>query len=123
MASDKELNAQAEDFLNAMAPRPVPPASRKKHTEKIEEEKPVADDEDKFLSTYILDRSNSVCDKPSRQVLINNDLHLRLQRYVSKVSGGRGALSNFLNNILTEFIRTHEDVMSKTFARYNNEKF
>ena len=83
----------------------------------------MADDEDAFLKKYILDRSNSICDKSSRQVLVNSDLHLRLQRYVTKVSGGRCALSNFLNNILSEFIRTHEDVMSKTFARFNNEKF
>ena len=84
MASDKELNAQAEDFLNAMAPRPVPPASRKKHTGIIEEEKPITNDEDAFLNRYILNRSNSICDKPSRQVLINNDLHLRLREICIK---------------------------------------
>ena len=30
MATDKEINEQAEDFLNAMAPKPVPPPSRVK---------------------------------------------------------------------------------------------
>lgn len=35
MATDVDLQKQAEDFLNGLAPRPVPPSSRRKKAEVI----------------------------------------------------------------------------------------
>lgn len=132
MATDNDLHAQAESFLNSMAPKPGPPPSRKK----TEEKKPVKENveiqtvsaenldvEQAFIQKYVLDRSNSVCRNPSRQVLINSDIQARLHKYVKKVTNGRGSLSTMLNNILAEFISNNEDVMSSSFQKFNNEKF
>ena len=132
MATDKDIHAQAESFLNSMAPKPGPPPSRKKAEEKKStkesiESKTVSaenlDTEQTFIQKYVLDRSNSVCRNPSRQVLINSDIQARLHKYVKKVTNGRGSLSTMLNNILAEFISNNEEVLSSSFQKFNNEKF
>jgi len=79
--------------------------------------------EDDFRNKYVLDRSNSVSDKPSRQTLINADIHSRLQTFVYKCSNGKGKMATFLNNILAEFIQNHEEIMKRTVKKFNNEDF
>lgn len=132
MATDKDIHAQAESFLNSMAPKPGPPPSRKKTEEKKStkesvESKAVSaenlDTEHTFILKYVLDRSNSVCRNPSRQVLINSDIQARLHKYVKKVTNGHGSLSTMLNNILAEFISNNEEVLSSSFKKFNNEEF
>lgn len=132
MATDNDLHAQAESFLNSMAPKPGPPPSRKKTEEKKQVKENVEiqfgssenlDAEQTFIQKYVLDRSNSVCRNPSRQVLINSDIQARLHKYVKKVTNGRGSLSTMLNNILTEFISNNEEVLSSSFQKFNNENF
>lgn len=132
MATDKDIHAQAESFLNSMAPKPGPPPSRKKTEEKKStkesiESKTVSaenlDMEQTFIHKYVLDRSNSVCRNPSRQVLINSDIQARLHKYVKKVTNGRGSLSTMLNNILAEFISNNEKVLSSSFKKFNDEEF
>lgn len=133
MATDNDIHAQAENFLNSMAPKPGPPPSRKKTEEKRQEKETVSkdlevqsgdlDNEQAFIQKYVLDRSNSVCRNPSRQVLINSDIQARLHKYVKKVTNGRGSLSTMLNNILAEFISNNEELLSSSFQKFNNEKF
>lgn len=138
MATDKDIHAQAESFLNAMAPKPGPPPSRRKKEEKQSEIEKVdssatsnlnctsyeiTEKEQAFIQKYVLDRSNSICKTPSRQVLLNSEIQSRLHKYVKKVTGGRGSLSTMLNNILAEFIANNEDVLSSSFQKFNNEKF
>lgn len=138
MATDKDIHVQAESFLNAMAPKPGPPPSRRKKEEKQSEIEKVdssatsnlnctsdeiTEKEQTFIQKYVLDRSNSICKTPSRQVLLNSEIQSRLHKYVKKVTGGRGSLSTMLNNILAEFIANNEDVLSSSFQKFNNEKF
>lgn len=138
MATDKDIHAQAESFLNAMAPKPGPPPSRRKKEEQQSEiaktdnlstsnlrstPDGITETEQAFIQKYVLDRSNSVCNTPSRQVLLNSEIQSRLHKYVKKVTGGRGSLSTMLNNILAEFIANNEDVLSSSFQKFNNEKF
>ena len=138
MATDNDIHAQAESFLNAMAPKPGPPPSRKKKEEQQSDIGKVGivaksnfndtpcginDKEQEFIRKYVLDRSNSICKTPSRQVLLNSEIQSRLHKYVKKVTGGRGSLSTMLNNILAEFIANNEDVLSSSFQKFNNEKF
>lgn len=138
MATDKDIHAQAESFLNAMAPKPGPPPSRKTKEEQQSEfaktdnipssnlnstPDGITETEQAFIQKYVLDRSNSVCNTPSRQVLLNSEIQSRLHKYVKKVTGGRGSLSTMLNNILAEFIAKNEDVLSSSFQKFNNEKF
>lgn len=138
MTTDKDIHAQAESFLNAMAPKPGPPPSRRKKEEQQSEivktdnipspnlsstPDGITETEQAFIQKYVLDRSNSVCNTPSRQVLLNSEIQSRLHKYVKKVTGGRGSLSTMLNNILAEFIAKNEDVLSSSFQKFNNEKF
>lgn len=136
MVTDKEINDQAEDFLNAMAPRPVPPPSRlkKKPTSAASsvydnskkynpesEEFALSDEEQEFLMTYLTGKTDVFSDSSSKHVLIDSKIHERLTRFV-KVTG-KGRLVNLLNNILLEFINEHEAVFQSILSKLLNKKF
>lgn len=139
MASEKEINEQAQEFLNAMAPKPVPPPSRKKKevdpTEVIDvhknqkEKEPVHRQSDSeltkkeldFMKKYLADNSDEFADSANKHVLIDSGIHSRLSRFVKMT--GNGKLVNLLNNILSEFISNHEEIFQSILTKYLNKKF
>lgn len=136
MATDKEINEQAEDFLNAMAPKPVPPPSRvKKDTshnqqelqERVRHQNPKSDSEDlstdeqSFLMKYLTVSSGIFSESSSKHVLIDSRIHERLSRLV-KITG-KGRLVNLLNSILLEFITEHEPMFQSILSKLINKKF
>lgn len=132
MAEDKDIHEKGQEFLHALRPKPAPPASRQKK-EDMTAQAPddrsddaqadgFSEDEYKFLKTYVLDKSNSASPYPTRQVLITSELHEKLQRFVKTASNQRGALSNFLNNVLTNFLKDNDEVLQSIFAKCNNKK-
>lgn len=132
MAEDKDIHEKGQEFLHALRPKPAPPAPRQKkedmtaQTPDEREDNAQADgfseDEYRFLKTYVLDKSNSASPYPTRQVLITSELHEKLQRFVKTASNQRGALSNFLNNVLTNFLKDNDEVLQSIFAKCNNKK-
>lgn len=136
MATDKEINEQAEDFLNAMAPKPVPPPFRvKKDTahnqqemqERVRHQNPKSDSEDlstdeqSFLMKYLTVSNGIFSESSSKHVLIDSRIHERLSRFV-KITG-KGRLVNLLNNILLEFITEHEPMFQSILSKLINKKF
>lgn len=136
MATDKEINEQAADFLNAMAPKPVPPPSRvKKGTahnqqemqERIRHQNPKSESEDlsseeqSFLMKYLTVSGGVFNESSSKHVLIDSRIHERLSRFV-KITG-KGRLVNLLNNILLEFITGHEPMFQSILSKLINKKF
>lgn len=132
MAEDKDIHEKGQEFLHALRPKPAPPASRQKK-EDMTAQSPddrnddtqadgFSEDEYRFLKTYVLDKSNSASPYPTRQVLITSELHEKLQRFVKTASNQRGALSNFLNNVLTNFLKDNDGVLQSIFAKCNNKK-
>ena len=132
MAEDKDIHEKGQEFLHALRPKPAPPASRQKK-EDMTAQAPddcnndaqadgFSEDEYRFLKTYVLDKSNSASPYPTRQVLITSELHEKLQRFVKTASNQRGALSNFLNNVLTNFLKENDGVLQSIFAKCNNKK-
>lgn len=132
MAEDKDIHEKGQEFLHALRPKPAPPASRQKK-EDMTAQAPddrnddaqadrFSEDEYRFLRTYVLDKSNSASPYPTRQVLITSELHEKLQRFVKTASNQRGALSNFLNNVLTNFLKDNDGVLQSIFAKCNNKK-
>lgn len=134
MATDKEINEQAEDFLNAMAPKPVPPTSRiKKGTNDVKTSEPervtltksdneeLSPEEQKFLMKYLTVSNDVLRESASKHVLIDSKIHERLSRFV-KITG-KGRLVNLLNNILLEFITEHESMFQSILSKLINKKF
>lgn len=136
MATDKEINEQAAEFLNAMAPKPVPPPSRvKKDTahnqqemqERVRHQNPKSESEDlstdeqSFLMKYLTVSSGIFSESSSKHVLIDSRIHERLSRFV-KITG-KGRLVNLLNNILLEFITEHEPMFQSILSKLINKKF
>lgn len=136
MVTDKEINEQAEDFLNAMAPKPVPPPSRAKkdtvhnqqelqervrHQNPKSESEDLSSDEQSFLMKYLTVSSGIFSESSSKHVLIDSRIHERLSRFV-KITG-KGRLVNLLNNILLEFITEHEPMFQSILSKLINKKF
>lgn len=134
MATDKEINEQAEDFLNAMAPKPVPPTSRiKKGTNDVKsseservtltksDNEELSPEEQKFLMKYLTVSNDVLRESTSKHVLIDSKIHERLSRFV-KITG-KGRLVNLLNNILLEFITEHESMFQSILSKLINKKF
>ena len=136
MATDKEINEQAAEFLNAMAPKPVPPPSRVKEDtahnqqemqERVRHQNPKSDSEDlstdeqSFLMKYLTVSSGIFSESSSKHVLIDSRIHERLSRFV-KITG-KGRLVNLLNNILLEFITEHEPMFQSILSKLINKKF
>lgn len=134
MATDKEINEQAEDFLNAMAPKPDPPTSRiKKGTNDVKssesgrvtltksDNEELSPEEQKFLMKYLTVSNDVLRESASKHVLIDSKLHERLSRFV-KITG-KGRLVNLLNNILLEFITEHESMFQSILSKLINKKF
>lgn len=134
MATDKEINEQAEDFLNAMAPKPVPPTSRiKKGTNDVKsseservtltksDNEELSPEEQKFLMKYLTVSNDVLRESASKHVLIDSNIHERLSRFV-KITG-KGRLVNLLNNILLEFITEHESMFQSILSKLINKKF
>lgn len=136
MATDKGINEQAEDFLNAMAPKPVPPPSRvkketahnhqeiqghlKNQNSKFESED-LSSEEQSFLIKYLTVSSGVFSESSSKHVLIDSRIHERLSRFV-KITG-KGRMVNLLNNILLEFIIEHELMFQSILSKSINKKF
>lgn len=139
MASEKEINEQAQEFLNAMAPNPVPSPSRKKKevdpTETVEVPKSpkatelinrqsvseLTQEELDFMKKYLADNSDEFSLSSNKHVLIDSAIHSRLSRFVKMT--GNGKLVNLLNNILSEFISQHEEIFQSILTKYLNKKF
>ena len=136
MATDKEINEQAEDFLNAMAPKPVPPPSRaKKDTilnqheiqERIRQQTPKLEseylslEEQSFLMKYLTVSGGVFSESSSKHVLIDSRIHERLYSVV-KITG-KGRLVYLLNNILLEFITEQEPMFQSILSKLINKKF
>lgn len=140
MSTENDINKQAQDFLSAMAPKPLPPSARRKKTETdtvIEERtvstseaeaEPVHDTdyteltakESSFIRQFCSTSHRDSKDK-RKHVAISESIHTRLNRFCQTT--GSATLYNLLNNILSDFISEHEEIFQSILSKYANKKF
>lgn len=135
MATDNDIHAQAESFLNAMAPKPGPPPSRKKKEEQqdssttaprpskvvTQPSEGLSCDEIRFMQEYFSDTNGAFAYSSSKHVLIDSNIHAQLLKFVRATS--KGKLMVLLNNILARFLSENKDMIQCIKSKLNNSNF
>lgn len=127
--TEKEIHEQGEAFLNAMAPKPVPPSSRRRNEEVNEtrKESPAVPntlcrftcEEKAFIKKYLTENADFFSEARSSHTLVDAEIKGRLMRFVKATD--KGKLQTLVNNILRCFIEENVDVMTSIKNKFNKD--
>lgn len=132
MASEKEIKEKGDQFLHALRPKPVPPASPVKsedvsdsQVEQPQTMSPVVSDTceaDEYMETFIHDHSNLNFRKSPRQVLVNRDMHELIQRITLIIGDNEISVAGYVNNVLALHLRQFDKLIHKLLKEKFNNK-
>lgn len=133
MASEKEIQKQGDQFLHALRPKPIPPASRtdsknaspapvvEKPPKVRSPAPPDTDGVSEYMNTFIYDRSNLNFRKSPRQVLVNRDMHELIQRITLIIGENEISVAGYVNNVLSLHLKEYDGLIHRLLKeKFNN---
>lgn len=133
MASEKEIQKQGDQFLHALRPKPIPPASRAdsdnspsgtaENQPKVQSPDNTPDSEgvSEYMDTFIYDRSNLNFRKSPRQVLVNRDMHELIQRITLIIGENEISVAGYVNNVLALHLKEYDGLIHRLLKeKFNN---
>lgn len=123
-ANEKEINEQGEQFLHALRPKPAAPTSLPVQREQEMSPKPQkkiekTDEVEKYMETYIHDKSNLNFRKGPRQALINRDMHDLINQIVTIIGENETSVSQYINNVIARHLEDNSELITRLLT----EKF
>lgn len=120
-ANEKEINEQGEQFLHALRPKPAAPTSPPVQREQEMSPKPQKkiDEVEKYMETYIQDKSNLNFRKGPRQALINRDMHDLINQIVTIIGENETSVSQYINNVIARHLEDNSELITRLLT----EKF
>lgn len=123
-ANEKEINEQGEQFLHALRPKPAAPTSPPVQREQEKSPKPQkkierTDEVEKYMETYIQDKSNLNFRKGPRQALINRDMHDLINQIVTIIGENETSVSQYINNVIARHLEDNSELITRLLT----EKF
>lgn len=123
-ANEKEINEQGEQFLHALRPKPAAPTSPPVQREQEMSPKPQkkiekTDEVEKYMETYIHDKSNLNFRKGPRQALINRDMHDLINQIVTIIGENETSVSQYINNVVARHLEDNSELITRLLT----EKF
>lgn len=123
-ANEKEINEQGEQFLHALRPKPAAPTSPPVQREQEMSPKPQkkiekTDEVEKYMETYIHDKSNLNFRKGPRQALINRDMHDLINQIVTIIGENETSVSQYINNVIARHLEDNSELITRLLT----EKF
>lgn len=123
-ANEKEINEQGEQFLHALRPKPAAPTSPPIQREQEKSPKPQkkiekTDEVEKYMETYIHDKSNLNFRKGPRQALINRDMHDLINQIVTIIGENETSVSQYINNVVARHLEDNSELITRLLT----EKF
>lgn len=123
-ANEKEINEQGEQFLHALRPKPAAPTSPPVQREQEMSPKPQkkiekTDEVEKYMETYIQDKSNLNFRKGPRQALINRDMHDLINQIVTIIGENETSVSQYINNVIARHLEDNSELITRLLT----EKF
>lgn len=123
-ANEKDINEQGEQFLHALRPKPAAPTSPPVQREQEKSPKPQkkiekTDEVEKYMETYIQDKSNLNFRKGPRQALINRDMHDLINQIVTIIGENETSVSQYINNVIARHLEDNSELITRLLT----EKF
>lgn len=123
-ANEKEINEQGEQFLHALRPKPAAPTSppvqrEQEKAPKLQKKIEKTDEVEKYMETYIHDKSNLNFRKGPRQALINRDMHDLINQIVTIIGENETSVSQYINNVIARHLEDNSELITRLLT----EKF
>ena len=123
-ANEKDINEQGEQFLHALRPKPAAPTSPPVQREQEKSPKPQkkiekTDEVEKYMETYIQDKSNLNFRKGPRQALINRDMRDLINQIVTIIGENETSVSQYINNVIARHLEDNSELITRLLT----EKF
>lgn len=123
-ANEKEINEQGEQFLHALRPKPAAPTSppiqrEQEKSPKLQKKIEKTDEVEKYMETYIYDKSNLNFRKGPRQALINRDMHDLINQIVTIIGENETSVSQYINNVIARHLEDNSELITRLLT----EKF
>jgi len=123
-ANEKEINEQGEQFLHALRPKPAAPTSppiqrEQEKSSKLQKKIEKTDEVEKYMETYIHDKSNLNFRKGPRQALINRDMHDLINQIVTIIGENETSVSQYINNVVARHLEDNSELITRLLT----EKF
>lgn len=123
-ANEKEINEQGEQFLHALRPKPAAPTSppvqrEQEKSPKLQKKIEKTDEVEKYMETYIHDKSNLNFRKGPRQALINRDMHDLINQIVTIIGENETSVSQYINNVIARHLEDNSELITRLLT----EKF
>lgn len=123
-ANEKEINEQGEQFLHALRPKPAAPTSplvqrEQEKSTRLDTKIEKTDEVERYMGTYIQDKSNLNFRKGPRQALINRDMHDLINQIVTIIGENETSVSQYINNVIARHLEDNSELITRLLT----EKF